>query len=76
MEEALGVPARNVRCHGSRLGRPVLPLGIAFSTQEAVLLAENGDLLFGGDAGMQCVANGLETAVVALVTDDWDKTFF
>ncbi|MEY9992248.1 hypothetical protein ABIE67_004280 [Streptomyces sp. V4I8] len=72
-EEALDVPPRNVHNYGRRLGRPVLPLGIAFSTEEAVLLAENGDLLFAGDAGMQRVANGFETALVALVTDDWDR---
>ncbi|MGW2721522.1 SUKH-3 domain-containing protein [Streptomyces sp. NPDC001492] len=76
VEEALDLPDRNVRIFGRRLGQPVLPLGIAFSTEEAVLLAENGDILFGGDAGMQRVANGFETAIVALVMDDWDKTFF
>jgi hypothetical protein len=76
VEEALDNPDRNVRNYGGRLGQPVVPLGIAFSTEEAVLLAENGDILFGGDAGMQRVANGFETAIVALVTDDWDKTFF
>lgn len=76
VEEALDIPDRNVRLYSRRLGQPVLPLGIAFSTEEAVLLAENGDILFGGDAGMQRVANGFETAIVALVTDHWDKTFF
>lgn len=76
VEEALDIPDRNVRIYGRRLGQPVVPLGIAFSTEEAVLLAENGDILFGGDAGMQRVANGFEAAIVALVTDDWDKTFF
>ncbi|MDI3408657.1 SUKH-3 domain-containing protein [Streptomyces cavernicola] len=76
VEEALDVPDRNVRIYGKRLGQPVLPLGIAFSTEEAVLLADNGDILFGGDAGMQRVANGFGTAIEALVTDTWDKTFF
>ncbi|MBT2423416.1 SUKH-3 domain-containing protein [Streptomyces sp. ISL-22] len=76
VEEALDVSKRNVRNYSRRLGQTVLPLGIAFSTEEAVLLADNGDILFGGDAGMQRVGNGFETSVVALVTDDWDKTFF
>ncbi|MFE5894937.1 SUKH-3 domain-containing protein [Streptomyces sp. NPDC056462] len=76
VEDALDVPDRNVRIYGKRLGQPVLPLGIAFSTEEAVLMAENGDILFGGDAGMQRVANGFETAIVALVGDHWDKAFF
>jgi hypothetical protein len=51
------------RIYGRRLGQPVLPIGIAFSTEEAVLLAENGDILFGGDAGMQRVANGFGAAI-------------
>lgn len=76
VEEGLDVPARNVRIYGKRLGQPVLPVGIATSTEEAVLLAENGDILFAGDAGMQRVANGFEAAIQALVTGEWDKTFF
>ena len=76
VEEALDVSRRNVRNYSRRLGQPVLPLGIAFSTEDAVLLADNGDIFFAGDAGMQRVANGFEAAIVALVTDDWDKTFF
>ncbi|WP_376771249.1 SUKH-3 domain-containing protein [Streptomyces boluensis] len=71
-----GRSGRSVRVYGRRLGLHVVPLGVAFSTEEAVLLAENGDIFFGGDAGMQRVAHGLDTAVEALVTDDWDKTFF
>ncbi|MDC7338143.1 SUKH-3 domain-containing protein [Streptomyces lydicus] len=76
VEKALDVPDRNVRLYGKRLGQSVLPVGIAFSTEEAVLLAESGEIFFGGDAGMQRVAHDFEAAVEALVTDDWDKTFF
>lgn len=76
VEEALDIPDRNVRLYGKRLGQAVLPVGIAFSTEEAVLLAESGEIFFGGDAGLQRVAHDFDAAVEALVTDDWDKTFF
>ncbi|MFF9865072.1 SUKH-3 domain-containing protein [Streptomyces sp. NPDC013953] len=76
VEAALDVFAPNVRGYARRLGMPVLPVGTAFETEETVLLAENGDILFAGDAGMQRVANGFEEAVRALVSGEWDKTFF
>ncbi len=76
VEAALDVFAPNVRGCARRLGMPVLPVGTAFETEETVLLAENGDILFAGDAGMQRVANGFEEAVRALVSGEWDKTFF
>ncbi|MFK4103947.1 SUKH-3 domain-containing protein [Streptomyces sp. NPDC019531] len=70
-----GTP-RNMNIYAKRIGRPVLPVGMVFSTEECVLLADNDDILFAGDAGIQRVANGFEDAVRALVTADWDKTFF
>jgi len=76
VEESLDILPARVRYFNKHLGRSALPIGIAFSTEEAVLLAENGDILFAGDAGMQRVANGFEAAVQAVVTGDWDKTFF
>lgn len=76
VEGALDLPPRNVRIDGKRIGRPVLPVGTAFDTEESVLLAENGDIFLAGDAGIQHVANGFENAIRALVTGDWDKTFF
>ncbi|CQR60349.1 SUKH-3 domain-containing protein [Streptomyces leeuwenhoekii] len=59
-----------------RLGFPVSLVGTAFDTEEAVLLAENGDILLYGDAGFQRVASGFGSAVRALVTGDWDKSYF
>ncbi|MEU9851812.1 SUKH-3 domain-containing protein [Streptomyces sp. NPDC047974] len=65
-----------VRSFEKRLGMSALPLGIALSTEEMVLLAENGDIILGGDAGVQRVAHGFEEAMRALITGDWDMTFF
>jgi hypothetical protein len=76
VEEALDVFSPNVKNYSKRLGAPVLPIGIAYDTDVAVLLAANGDILFAGDAGMQRVANGLEETVKALISGDWDRTFF
>lgn len=76
VEDALEAPIRNIRIYSKRLGRPLLPVGMVFMTEERVLLAENGEILFGGDAGLQKVANGFEETVQALLADDWDKTFF
>jgi hypothetical protein len=76
VEDALDVPNRNVRIYGRRIGQNLLPVGMAFSTEEAVLLADSGAIFFGGDAGMQRVAKNFETAVTNLVADNWDKTFF
>jgi hypothetical protein len=75
LESAHATP-RNVRVLSKRLDTPVLLVGTVFSTEECVLLAENGDVLFYGDAGFQRVANGFENAVRALVAGDWDKSFF
>lgn len=75
LESAHATP-RHLGIHAKRLGFPVLPVGTVFDTEESVLLAENGDILFFGDAGFQRVANGFENAVRAVVTGDWDKTFF
>jgi hypothetical protein len=74
--EATHATPRNARIFAKRLGRPVLLVGTAFETEECVLLADNGDILLAGDAGFQRIAGGFENAVRALVTGDWDKTFF
>lgn len=76
VESALDVPLRNVRNYAKRIGQPVLPIGAVFSSREYLLLAENEDILFAGDAGIQRVANGFENAVRALVSGDWHKTYF
>lgn len=76
VEAALDVFAPNIRSYARRLGMPVLPVGTAFETDETVLVAGNGDVLLAGDAGMQRVANGFEEAVRALVSGEWDRTFF
>ncbi|MFI6764157.1 SUKH-3 domain-containing protein [Streptomyces sp. NPDC050355] len=67
---------RHVRIFSKKLGQPVFLVGTAFVTEEAVLLAENNDVLFFGDAGYQRIANGFEHAIHALATGDWDRTFF
>ncbi|MFF7443181.1 SUKH-3 domain-containing protein [Streptomyces sp. NPDC008122] len=76
VEEAAKAFAPNVRYFGKRLGMSALPVGVAFETEEMVLLGENGDIVLGGDAGVQRVAHGFEEAVRALISGDWDMTFF
>lgn len=79
VEQTLGsthADPRNIRIFSKELGGPVLQVGTAFDTEEAVLLAENGDVLFAGDAGYQRIANGFGDAMRALATGDWDRTFF
>ena len=76
VDAALDASIRNVRIYATRVGRPVLPVGIAFATEETVLLADNGDILLAGDAGMQRIANGFEPSLEALLANTWDKTFF
>ncbi|MGW1818647.1 hypothetical protein ACWCQM_34435 [Streptomyces sp. NPDC002125] len=65
-----------VRSLEKRLGMSALPVDTALSTEEVVLLAGNGDIVLGGDAGLQRVAHGFEEAVRALISGDWDMTFF
>ncbi|MGD3111806.1 SUKH-3 domain-containing protein [Streptomyces sp. YGL11-2] len=75
--EAPHATPRTTRIFTQRIGRSVIPVGAASScTEDCILLADNGDILLGGDAGIQRVANGFEDAVRALVAGDWDKTFF
>ncbi|AJC53683.1 MULTISPECIES: SUKH-3 domain-containing protein [Streptomyces] len=75
MDSAHSLP-RSVRVFSTRIGRPVLLVGTATDTQEAVLLSDDGDVYLAGDAGIQRVANGFDNALRALVTGDWDKRFF
>ncbi|MEU8505660.1 hypothetical protein AB0C40_13225 [Streptomyces brevispora] len=65
----------NVRSYARQLGMPAVPIGIVLATEESVLLAENGDIIFAGDAGMQRVGNGFAAAVKAFVSGTWDKRF-
>ena len=74
--EAAQAFAPNVRHYEKRPGMSALPVGVAFETEEMVLLAENGDIGLGGDAGVQRVAHGFEDAVRALISGHWDMTFF
>ncbi|WP_328913157.1 MULTISPECIES: SUKH-3 domain-containing protein [unclassified Streptomyces] len=76
IESALDAYPGNVRNYSRRLGQDVLPIGMAFATEERLLLAENGDVFLGGDAGLQWVSNGFEEALRALISNEWDKTFF
>ncbi|MFE9137161.1 hypothetical protein [Streptomyces sp. NPDC007355] len=74
VEEATA--AFNLRYYEKRLGMSALPVGIALSTEETVLLAENGDIVLGVEGLVQRVANGFEESVRALISGDWDMTFF
>ncbi|MFD6278533.1 SUKH-3 domain-containing protein [Streptomyces sp. NPDC060209] len=76
LEEAMDVYPPNVRSYSRQLGMKAVPVGVAMETEENVLLVENGDIVFAGDAGMQRVGNGFEEAVKAFVSSTWDKTFF
>lgn len=75
LESAHATP-RNARIFARKLGQPIQLIGTAFDTEDCVLLAEDGGILLYSDAGYQRVANGFEAAIHALVTGDWDKTFF
>ncbi|KUL36072.1 hypothetical protein ADL22_25515 [Streptomyces sp. NRRL F-4489] len=75
MDSAHSLP-RSVGFFGRRIGPPVLLVGTATDTQEAVLLAGDGDVYLAGDAGIQRVANGFGNAVRSLVMGDWEKRFF
>jgi hypothetical protein len=76
VEAALDAPRRNVLIDAERLGREVVPVGVAFETEEWMLLTEDGDIILSGDAGMQRVGNGFEESLRALLANDWDKAFF
>lgn len=76
IEAALDAHPGNVRNYVRRLGQDVLPIGTAFATEECLLLADNDDILLAGDAGMQRVAHGFERSMRALISNEWDKTFF
>ncbi|WP_329111855.1 hypothetical protein [Streptomyces sp. NBC_01353] len=76
VEEAVEAFPAYVRSFEKRLGMSALPVGIALSTEEVVLLVENGDIVLGGDGGVQRIANGFEASVRALISGDWDMTFF
>lgn len=76
IEDALDAFPGNIRIYSRRMGCEVFPVGVAFETEERLLLADNGDILLGGDAGLQRVGNGFEQSLRALLEGDWDKTFF
>ncbi|MFH8259401.1 SUKH-3 domain-containing protein [Streptomyces roseolus] len=75
-EEALSFYPGNIRIYSRKVQRPLVPVGSAFVTEECVLLAEDGDVFLAGDAGMQRVGNGFKESMQALISGDWDKTFF
>ncbi|THA23007.1 hypothetical protein E6R18_31650 [Streptomyces sp. A1277] len=74
-EEAMDVYPPNGRSYSRRLGMRAVPIGIALETEENVLLLENGDIVFAGDADIQRIGPGFEEAVKAFVSSSWDKTF-
>ncbi|MBB1245911.1 SUKH-3 domain-containing protein [Streptomyces durbertensis] len=79
VEHALEAPhatPRNMQIFSRRLGLATLPIGSAFSTEECMLLAANGDILLAGDPGFQWVAHGFHAAAHALVAGPWDRTFY
>lgn len=75
-EEALSFYPGNIRVFSRRVGRPLIPIGSAFSTEEVVLIAGDRDIFLAGDAGIQYVGNGFLQSMQALISGDWDKTFF
>ncbi|MCS0600215.1 SUKH-3 domain-containing protein [Streptomyces sp. LP11] len=75
-EEALSFYPGNVRVFSRKVGRPLVPIGSAFATEEVVLIASDGDVFIAGDAGMQYVGNGFVQSMRALISGTWDKTFF
>ncbi|MFJ9006257.1 SUKH-3 domain-containing protein [Streptomyces canus] len=75
-EEALSFYPGNIRIYSRKVGRPLIPVGSAFATEEVVLIADDGDVFLAGDAGMQRVGNGFVQSMRALISGDWDKTFF
>ncbi|MFF4599830.1 SUKH-3 domain-containing protein [Amycolatopsis sp. NPDC001319] len=75
VESALEEFPGNIRYYARRIGKLVLPVGAAFETDERILLAQDGEMLLAGDAGIQRVGFGFETFLRALLTGDWDKTF-
>ncbi|MFE7753325.1 SUKH-3 domain-containing protein [Streptomyces sp. NPDC057428] len=75
-EEALSFYPGNIRIFSQRVGRPLVPVGSAFATEEVVLIASDGDVFLAGDAGMQYVGNGFMQSMQALISGNWDKTFF
>ncbi|MCU7724926.1 hypothetical protein ODJ79_14460 [Actinoplanes sp. KI2] len=76
VEDALDAFLPNIRIYSRRLGCLALPIGVAFATEERMLLSEFDDVILGGDAGLQRVGKGFEASMCALVTGQWDKTFF
>ncbi|MGW1513529.1 SUKH-3 domain-containing protein [Streptomyces sp. NPDC002394] len=76
VEGALSFCPGNIRVFSQRVGRPLIPVGSAFATEEVVLIASDGDVFLAGDAGMQYVANGFTQAMQALIAGTWDKAFF
>ncbi|WP_407841434.1 SUKH-3 domain-containing protein [Streptomyces sp. DSM 116496] len=75
-EEALSFYPGNIRIFSRRVGRPLIPVGSAFATEEVVLIASDGDVFLAGDAGMQYVGNGFMQSMQAMIAGTWDKTFF
>ncbi|GAA4813500.1 SUKH-3 domain-containing protein [Streptomyces ziwulingensis] len=75
-EEALSFYPGNIRIYSQRVGRPLVPVGSAFASEEVVLIASDGDVFLAGDAGMQYVGNGFMQSMQALISGNWDKTFF
>lgn len=75
-KEALSFYPGNIRIYSRKVQRPLVPVGSAFATEEVVLIACDGDVFLAGDAGMQYVGNGFMESVQALISSDWDKTFF
>lgn len=74
--EALSFYPGNIRAFSQRVGRPLVPVGSAFATEEVVLIASDGGVFLAGDAGMQYVGNGFMQSMRALISGTWNKTFF
>lgn len=75
-ERALSFYPGNIRVFSQRVGRPLIPIGSAFETEEVVLIASDGDVFLAGDPGIQYVGNGFKQSMQAMISGNWDKTFF
>jgi hypothetical protein len=73
---ALDADPRNIRSYAERLGKRVLPVGVVYETEDRLLLAEDGEVWIGSDAGLQRVGQDFEASVMSLIRNEWDKTYF
>ncbi|MFI8343680.1 SUKH-3 domain-containing protein [Streptomyces sp. NPDC085639] len=75
VESALDVHPANVRYYAKVAGKGMVPVGMAFDTEDTVLLSVDGEIFIGGDGGLQRVGHGFIPSMTALVADNWNKAY-